>query len=97
MRIDMARLVQNLSSVQAEDTVSTREIHPYLLNDVVRPLRSGVPLRYGDVDFFGFDIDDLRAAARYCENLYEMSNRLEGIVNNIVKVPALACKSRAFC
>ena len=97
MNIDVTRLVQNLSSAKAEDTVSTKEIHPYLLNDVVRPLLNGVPLCYGNVDFFRFDIDDLRTAARYCENLYEMSNRLEGVLKNIAKVSALACKSRAFC
>ena len=97
MNIDVTRLVQNLSSAKAEDTVSTKEIHPYLLNDVVRPLLNGVPLCYGNVDFSRFDIDDLRTAARYCENLYEMSNRLEGVLKNIAKVSALACKSRAFC
>ena len=97
MMIDMTRLLRNLSSAKAEETVPTEEVQSYLLENIIKPLMNGVKLRYGDVDFSKFDIDDLRAAASYCESLGEMSHRLEGVVENITKVRALSCKSRAFC
>ena len=97
MKINTTRLVERLSSAMAEETVSTAEVNPYLMSEVVRPLLHGVPLRYGDVDFSRFDIDDLRSAARYCDRRYDMSSRLEGVLENIANAPALACKGRAFC
>ena len=97
MKIDIERLTQALSDVKAAETVSTGEVNAYLLNEVIRPLLQGVTLCYGDVDYSRFDIDDLRVAARYCENIGDMSYRLRGVIDNIAKARAKPCARRAFC
>ena len=53
--------------------------------------------RFRQVDFSRFDIDDLRVAARYCDECDRMNYRLNGIVENLARVPAMACGNRAFC
>ena len=97
MRIDIARLTQALSDAKAVETVSTAEVNPYLLNEVIRPLQQGIKLCYGDVDYSRFDIDDLRVAARYCEKIGDMSYRLRGVIGNIAKARAKPCARRAYC
>ena len=69
----------------------------YLLEKLVLPLRRGEKLRYGQVDFSAFDIDDLRVAADYTEKCDRVSGGLETLLESIILADAMPCRKRAFC
>jgi len=97
MKFDVAMLSKNLSSAKEEPTVPTREVNVYLLEKVVLPLRRGEKLRYGQIDFSAFDIDDLRMAAGYSEKCDRVSGALERLTGAIIAADAIPCRKRAFC
>ena len=97
MKFDVAMLSKNLSSAKEEPTVPTREVNGYLLKEVVLPLRRGEKLRYGQIDFSSFDIDDLRVAAGYSEKCDSVSGTLETLTGAIIAADAMPCRNRAFC
>ena len=97
MRVDILRLAGNLNAADAEPTVPLGEVNLYLLENVIRPLRQGVRVRYGDIDYAKFDIDDLRVAAHYTDQQSDVSNTLERLLDKVIEAKASACKTRAFC
>ena len=97
MKFDIAMLSKNLSAVKEQPTVPAHEVNPYLLEKLVLPLRRGEKLRYGQVDFSAFDIDDLRTAAGYSDECDRMSATLESLAEAIIQADAMPCRTRAFC
>ena len=97
MQFDVSLLSKNLLSAKGERTVPTDEVNAYLLEKVIWPLRRGEKLRYGQVDFSAFDIDDLRVAADYTEKCDRVSGGLETLMESIILADAMPCRKRAFC
>ena len=80
-----------------EDTVPKENTSPYLIATVIEPLRNGKSVTYGTIDFSRFELDDLRRAAGYCEDICRTSNRLESFVEKMCAAEAASCKKRSFC
>lgn len=97
MEISLKHLSERLSSVQSEDTVPKGETNPYLIEAIIKPLLAGKSVKYGDIDFSKFELDELRTAAGYCEDISRTSCKLERLVANLSVSKAAACKMRAFC
>ncbi len=97
MRIDLARLEENLAAKADEPSVPPRETLPYLLEYVWRPLADGKPLRYRDIDFEQFEADDLRVLADYNDRVERLSWQLSDMLGQMDQVPAAHCRWRMFC
>lgn len=97
MAVDLRVLCQKLSDLDAEETVDSSEVNPYLLNEVLRLIQNGIALRYGDIDYSEFDPDDIRVLAYYCKTCDQVSYQLNETIKKIIKIPPAASVTRAFC
>ena len=97
MELNLNHLSESFSAAQAEDTVPKGDTNPYLIAAIIDPLRAGRAVKYGDIDFSAFELDDLRTAAGYCDDISGTSGKLESLVANISVSEAAACKTRSFC
>ena len=97
MDIDLNRLTTRLHSALPEDTVPKGETNPYLIAAIIEPYLSGRKVKYGDIDFSAFELDDLRRAAGYCDDIDRTSSVLRGLVDRVSASEAAACKVRSFC
>lgn len=71
--------------------------NPYLIETIIKPLLAGKSVKYGDIDFSEFELDELRTAAGYCDDISRTSEKLKSLVANISGAEAAACKTRLFC
>ena len=97
MELNLRLLKTNLEALQSMDTVPKGDTNPYLIRTVIEPLLAGKKLRYGDIDLGEFELDDLRRAAGYCEDICRTSRKLEELVANMAVSQAAATKTRTFC
>ena len=97
MELNIAMLTKKLAGAQPEPTVPPGDTNPYLLETIIEPFRCGKTVKYGDIDFSEFELDDLRVAAGYCEKIGRTSMRLEGLVANMSLSECMVCKTRSFC
>lgn len=97
MNLDLKLLSRRFSQAEAGEPVSTEEVSPYLLEHLIRPLLSGEKVRYGDIDYDKFEDIDLRVASGYCDDLWQVANKLEQCVGDIAKTEPTARRVRAFC
>ena len=97
MELNLKRLAESFSAAQAEETVPKGDTNPYLLATIIEPLLARRSVKYGDIDFSEFELDDLRRAAGYCDDISRTSYKLETLVSNMSASEAAACKTRSFC
>ena len=98
MLVDLHVLHKNLSELPSgEETVDSTEVHPYLLNEILRPILAGTSVCYGDIDYSQFDADDLPVISDYCDMRERVMYKLQEYVNGLVKARASACMGKAFC
>ena len=97
MELNLKRLAESLSEAQTEDTVPKGDTSPYLIATIINPILAGKSVKYGDIDFSEFELDDLRTAAGYCEDISMTMYKLERLVANMAASEAAACKTRSFC
>ena len=97
MLVDLHVLQKTLSELPEEETVDSSEVHPYLLNEILRPILAGKSACYGDIDFSSFDADDLRVISDYCDRRETAMHKLRTYVNGLVEAKASACTGKAFC
>lgn len=97
MDLNLKRLSGRLSTAQSEDTVPKGNTNPYLITAIIEPMLAGKGVKFGDIDFSEFELDELRTAAGYCDEISRTSAKLEKLVANLSISKAAACKTRAFC
>lgn len=97
MKISMKALAERLEQVEPEEAVPSEGMNPYLLQHIIEPMRKGIPVRYGEIDYEQFDDMDLRRAAGYCDALEMLSYRLERLAEQVRRADACAVKQRVFC
>lgn len=97
MNLDLKQLSKRFSQAEAGEPVSTEEVNPYLLEHLIRPLLRNEPVRYGDIDYDAFEDIDLRIASGYCNDLWQVANKLEQFVGDIASTQPAARRVRVFC
>ena len=97
MELNLKRLSERFFAAQTEDTVPKGDTNPYLIAAIIEPILAGKTVKYGDIDFSEFELDDLRRAAGYCGDISSTSYKLENLVENICGSEAASCKTRSFC
>lgn len=97
MKLDVQSLCIKLSAAKSEECVSSEDVNPYLLKEVLAPLLSGESLCYSDIDYDMFEADDLRVLSYYCDELDRLSFRLQSLVGHIADARPYAASTRAFC
>ena len=97
MELNLKHLSERFFTAQTEDTVPKGDTNPYLMKTIIEPLLAGKSVKYGDIDFSEFELDELRTAAGYCGDISRTSDKLKSLVANISCSEAAACKTRAFC
>lgn len=97
MEFSLKHLSERLLAMQSEDTVPKGDTNSYLIAAIIEPILAGKTVKYGDIDFSEFELDDLRRAAGYCGDISSTSYKLKNLVENICGSEAAACKTRSFC
>lgn len=97
MKMDLKGLCKQLSRAKEEETVSTRDVNKYLLEQVLQPMMQGKKLLLKDIDFSKFDAKDVRWLTGYYESLEMQGRKLAQLVGVIDGIEPAACKIRSFC
>ena len=97
MKLDLKILCGLLAGAGEEETVSTRNCNPYLLETVLQPLMREETVLLKDIDFSQFDADDIRTLVGYYDSLERQGRKLEQLVGAIANIEPIACKARRFC
>ena len=97
MELDLNRLTTRLHTALPEDTVPKGKTNSYLIAAIIEPVLNGRTVKYGDIDFSAFELDDLRRAAGYCDDIDRTASMLSGLVGRMSSTEAAACKVRSFC
>lgn len=97
MKMNLKDLCRQLAQATEEETVSSRDVNSYLLNQVLRPLMREDRIRLKDIDFEQFDSVDIRVLANYYESLEMEGRKLTELTGAIAGMEPMACRARRFC
>lgn len=97
MKMDLKGLCCLLAKANEEESVSSKDCNPYLLEKVLRPLMRNETLRLRDIDFSQFDADDIHTLSSYYESLEMQGRNLMQLVGAVASIEPTACKVRRFC
>ena len=97
MKIDLSKLLKGLEALPHMSVPEPENISPYVLTNILAPLRKDDCIRFADLDFEAFteeDIDSLYGALSEAEDREHRLNRLRSIFDH--SKPNAAAQ-RKFC
>ena len=97
MKIDFSMLVKNLDALPHMPVPEPENISPYVLTNILAPLKNDDCIHFADLDFEAFteeDIDSLYSALSEAEDREHRLNRLRSIFDH--SKPKAAAQ-RKFC
>lgn len=97
MKIDLSKLLKGLESLPHTPAPEPENISPYVLTNILAPLRKDDCIRFADLDFEAFteeDIDSLYGALSDAEDREHRLNRLRSIFDH--SKPKAAAQQK-FC
>lgn len=97
MKIDLSNLLKGLEALPHMPVPEPENISPYVLTNILAPLRKDDCIRFADLDFGAFteeDIDSLYSALSDAEDREHRLNRLRSIFDH--SKPKAAAQ-RKFC
>ena len=97
MKIDLSKLLKGLEALPHTPTPEPENVPPYVLTNILAPLRKDDCIRFADLDFEAFteeDIDSLYGALSEAEDREHHLNRLRSIFDH--SKPKAAAQ-RNFC
>ena len=97
MKIDLSKLLKGLEALPYMPVPEPENISPYVLTNILAPLRKDDCIRFADLDFEAFteeDIDSLYGALSEAEDREHRLNRLRSIFDH--SKPNAAAQ-RKFC
>lgn len=97
MKLDLKDLCKRLALAGEEETVSTKEINKYLLEQVLLPMMRHETVLLRDVDFSRFEAEDISSLNEYYEALEVEGRGLTQFVGALASAEPAACKARRFC
>lgn len=97
MKMDLKTLCGLLARTSEEESVSSKDCNPYLLEKVLRPLIRDETVLVKDIDFGQFDADDIPTLVGYYESLEMQGRKLMELAGAVAAIEPVACKTRRFC
>ena len=97
MKIDLSMLVKNLNALPHTPVPEPKNISPYVLTNILAPLRKDDCIRFADLDFEAFteeDIDSLYGALSEAE---DREHRLNHLRSTFDHSNPKAAAQRKFC
>ena len=97
MKIDLSKLLKGLEALPHMPAPEPENISPYVLTNILAPLKKDDCIRFADLDFEAFteeDIDSLYGALSEAEDREHRLNRLRSIFDH--SNPKAAAQ-RKFC
>ena len=97
MKIDLSMLVKNLNALPHMPVPEPENISPYVLTNILAPLRKDDCIRFADLDFEAFteeDIDSLYGALSEAE---DREHRLNHLHSTFDHSKPKAAAQRKFC
>ena len=97
MKIDLSKLLKGLEALPHTPTPEPENVPPYVLTNILAPLRKDDCIHFADLDFEAFteeDIDSLYSALSDAEDREHRLNRLRSIFDH--SKPNAAAQ-RKFC
>ena len=97
MKIDLSKLLKGLEALPHTPTPEPENVPPYVLTNILAPLKNDDYIHFADLDFEAFteeDIDSLYSALSDAEDREHRLNRLRSIFDH--SKPNAAAQ-RKFC
>ena len=97
MKIDLSKLLKGLEALPHTPAPKSKKVSPYVLTNILAPLRKDDCIRFADLDFEAFteeDIDSLYSALSDAEDREHRLNRLRSIFDHS---KPKAASQRKFC
>ena len=97
MKIDLSKLLKGLEALPHMPVSEPENVSPYVLTNILAPLKNDDCIRFADLDFEAFteeDIDSLYSALSEAEDREHRLNRLRSIFDH--SKPKAAAQ-RKFC
>ena len=97
MKIDLSKLLKGLEALPHMPVSEPENVSPYVLTNILAPLKNDDCIRFADLDFEAFteeDIDSLYSALSDAEDREHRLNRLRSIFDH--SKPKAAAQ-RKFC
>lgn len=97
MKLHLKDLCREFGRAKDEETVSSKGVNPYLLENVLRPTLQGEAPRLGDIDYEQFELEDIGALSDYYDNIWKDSAKLGQFVRAVTALPPVPSRERQFC
>ena len=97
MKLHLKDLCRELSGAKDEETVPSKEVNPYLLDNVLRPALRGEAPVFGDIDYEQFDLEDIGVLSNYYDRIWKTSEQLGQLVSAVISLPPVPSRERQFC
>ena len=97
MKIDLSKLLKGLEALPHTPALEPENVPPYVLTNILAPLKNDDCIRFADLDFEAFteeDIDSLYSALSDAEDREHRLNRLCSIFDHC---KPKAAAQRKFC
>mgnify|MGYP000861433066 FL=1 len=85
MKIDLSKLLKGLEGLPHTPALEPENVPPYVLTNILAPLKNDDCIRFADLDFEAFteeDIDSLYSALSDAEDREHRLNRLRSIFDH---------------
>ena len=97
MKLHLKDLYREFGKAKEGETVPSKEVNPYLLENVLRPALQGEAPMLGDIDYEQFDLKDIGALSDYYDNMWQVAEKLEQFVGAVTSFAPIPGRERRFC
>lgn len=97
MKLHLKDLYREFDKTKEEETVPSKGVNPYLLENVLRPALQGEAPLLGDIDYEQFDLEDIGVLSDYYDNMWKAVKKLEQFVGAVTSFAPIPSQERRFC
>lgn len=97
MKLHLKDLYRAFGKAKGEETVPSKGVNPYLLENVLRPVLQGEAPLLGDIDYEQFDLEDIGILSDYYDNMWQAAEKLEQFVGAVASFAPVPSQERRFC
>ncbi len=97
MKLHLKDLCREFGKAKDEETVPSKGVNPYLLENVLRPVLQGEAPMLGDIDYEQFDLEDIGVLSDYYDKMGAAAEKLGQFVSAVASLDPVPSRERQFC
>lgn len=97
MKLHLKDLCREFRRTKDEETVPSKGVNRYLLENVLRPTLEGDAPMLGDIDYEQFDLEDIGVLSDYYDEMWKASGKLGQFVSAVSSLAPVPSRERQFC